>query len=235
MPQKVVTQSPCRLSYPALFQPRAPKDGQGDPKYQALLLIPKSDTTTVNAMLTAIQTEMAEAAAPAGKWGGRAPAQPTISFYDGDLPNPRSGESWGEECRGYYLLRASSARQPDVVDEFGQKVLDATKFYAGCWCYFSINFAAYDSNGNKGVGAYLNCVMFARDDEALDGHASAKEDFANLIAAKSPAPPIMPASVMTTSMPAPAMPASVMPAPPATPQTPVWPAQPYAAPNGWRP
>jgi hypothetical protein len=183
MSQKVITANACRLSYPALFQPKAPQNGQGEPKYSATLLIPKTDTATVKQITDAIQNEINAAASAAGAWKGKAPANPTLTFYDGDTPNPSSGEDWGDECKGCYVLRTSAKNKPDVVDENGQKALDATKFYAGCWCYFSINFAAWENTGKKGVGAFLNCVMFDRDGEPLDGHASAADDFAAQIAA----------------------------------------------------
>lgn len=65
---KVVT-GKTRLSYANLFQPRAGMDGQ-DPKYSLCVLIPKTDTATVDKVKAAI-----EAAKQAGqsKWGGRFP------------------------------------------------------------------------------------------------------------------------------------------------------------------
>ena len=250
MSQKVVTPNPCRLSFPALFQPKKSKDGQSEPKYQATLLIPKNDTATVQQIVAALNTELAEASSPTGIWKGRAPAQPTMTLYDGDAPNPKSGEAWGEECHGCMVLRTSSGRPPECVDETGQKVLNATKFYAGCWCYFSLNFAAYDTNGNKGVGAFLNCVMFARDDETLEGHADASEDFAAIINANRTAAPTGYAAPVPGVPGVPAYPQAAMAYPQAAPTTPAYPqaatapmaptAQPpvampsYGGPNPWQ-
>ena len=242
MAQKIVTKTPVRLSYPALFQPKAPMSGQGDPKYQATFLIPKSDTETVNALFAAINAEMAEAAAPAGKWKGAAPASPPVTFYDGDQPNPKSGKPWGEECRGCYILRTSANNKPDVVDEYGNKALDATKFYAGCWVYASVAIAAYDNSGSKGISAFVNCVMFARDDQPLDGHASASDDFKDLIANQATAAPA------AFPVPAPGAPQYGAPygqpqagpqygapyaQPQAAPQQPVVSVPPYGGPNPW--
>lgn len=182
MSQKVVISNPCRLSYPHLFQPQPGKDG-GAAKYGCTILIPKSDTATVQQVNSAIQAEWAAATQPNGAWKGAQPPQPTITLYDGDQPQ-KSGEPWGDECKGCYVLRTSCNNKPDVVDEFGNKALDASKFYAGCYCYFSINFSAYDTKGNKGIGAFLNCVMFAQDGEPLEARASAKDDFASIIAAR---------------------------------------------------
>lgn len=183
MSVKIVIESPVRLSYPSLFQPKTMEDGK-DPRYQATLIIPKTDTVTLGKISQALQSVYAEASQATGAWRGKPPTQPTISYYDGDLPNPRSGEDWGAECKGCMVLRTSSANKPDVVDEYGNKVMDATKVYAGCYIYAGIAFAGYDTNGNKGIGAFINTVMFAGDGEPFGAHNDAKADFAGLIAAK---------------------------------------------------
>ena len=182
----------CRLSYPALFKPKEPQDDGGAAKYQATILIPKTDTKTVQAVQAAIQQVMAEAAQPSGAWKGAQPPNPMIPLYDGDQVQPRSGKPWGDECKGHWVLRSSSTTAPDVVDEYGNKAMDATKFYAGCYCHYSVNIAAYN-NRQLGIGAYLNCVMFDKDGEPLEARASAKDDFASLIAARGAQQPTAPA------------------------------------------
>lgn len=219
MSQKVVIENPCRLSYPHLFQPKEGMNG-GAPKYGCTVLVPKSDTMTMNAINAALQKEYAEAAQPNGQWKGVAPAQPTLTWYDGDTVQP-SGEPWGDECKGCMVLRTTSSNAPDVVDEHGNKAMDATKFYAGCYCYFSINFAAYANSGNKGIGAFLNCVMFAKDGDPLEARASAKTDFASIIAARA-------SQVPGSSTPAAAAPSFSGFAMPAAPAAPAAPAQPTA-------
>lgn len=207
MSQKVIIES-CRLSYPALFKPHETQEG-GDLKYQATVLIPKTDTKTLQAVNAAIQAEWAEAVQPNGAWKGAQPPAPTISLYDGDQVQPRSGKPWGDECKGCMVLRTSSASQPDIVDEFGNKAMDATKFYAGCYCHYSVTFKAYN-NKQLGIGAYLNCVMFAGDGEPLEARASAKDDFAGLIAARGTQMPGMPAAPAAMGVPSqmPGMPAN---------------------------
>lgn len=235
MSTKVITSTPCRLSYPALFRPKESSNG-GEPKYSATILIPKTDVATLQTVSSAIQKEIQEASSPNGYWKGAAPANPTVTLYDGDAPNPRSGEPWGDECKGHYVLRTSSSNQPDVIDEFGQKAMDATKFYAGCYCYFSVNFAPYNNNGNKGIGAFLNCVMFAHDGDPLEARASAKDDFAAILAARGTQNLNAAAGFAVPGMPtaaapqfgAPAMPQPSAPAMPAMPQPGV-----PAAPSGF--
>lgn len=187
MSVKVIIEG-CRLSYPALFKPRKSQE-DGDAKYQATILIPKTDAKAVQAIQTAIQQEMAAAVQPSGAWKGAQPPNPQLPLYDGDQVLPRSGKSWGDECKGHWVLRTSSSTQPDIVDEYGNKAMDASKFYAGCYCHYSVNIAAYN-NKQLGIGAYLNCVMFDKDGEPLEAHASAKEDFADLLAARAAQPPM---------------------------------------------
>lgn len=214
MSQKVIIQN-CRLSYPALFKPKAGANG-GAEKYGCTIIIPKTDSTTLAAINSAIQAEYAEAAKPTGAWKGLTPPNPTITLYDGDTTQP-SGQPWGPECKGCMVLRTTSGSKPDVVDEYLNPAMDATKFYAGCYCHFSVNFGAYDQAGNKGIGAYLNCVMFVRDGEPLEAHASAKNDFAGL-AAVAPAAPAAPSFGGFPGA-APAVPAMPAQPPVAAPQT----------------
>lgn len=200
--QKIIIPS-CRLSYPALFKPREMTDGgDGKPKYQATVLIPKSANQIVTEIMSAIQAEVTDAQKPDGAWKGARPPQPAMPIYDGDGVQPKSGKPWGPECAGHWVLRTSSTSKPDIVDEFGNPVLEASKFYAGCYCHFSVNIKAYN-NKQLGVGAYLNCVGFAKDGEPLEGHASAKEDFAGLFVGQNtqipgPAAPAAPAAAATS-------------------------------------
>lgn len=174
----------CRLSYPALFKPREMSEGEGGAKYQATILIPKSSNQIVTEIMSKIQAEIADAQKPDGAWKGARPPQPAMPIYDGDGVQPKSGKPWGPECAGHWVLRTSSTSKPDIVDKHGDQVLEASKFYAGCYCHFSVNIKAYN-NKQLGVGAYLNCVGFAKDGEPLEGHASAKEDFAGLFVSQS--------------------------------------------------
>ena len=53
----------------------------------------------------------------------------------------------------------------------------------------TINFYAYDTAGNRGVGCGLGNVLKIRDGEPLAGGASAESDFAGVAApAAAPAP-----------------------------------------------
>ncbi|SCJ38858.1 Protein of uncharacterised function (DUF2815) [Anaerotruncus sp. 2789STDY5834896] len=162
-----------RLSYANLLEPRAPLNG-GEPKYSVTLLIPKSDTATKADIDAAIQAAMRDGKDK--KWGGVMPPQPKIPLHDGDGVR-QSGEPYGPECKGHWVITASSKQRPGVVDANIQPIIDPTEIYSGMYGRVTINFFAYASNGNKGVGCGLGNVQKLRDGEPLGGHASAESDF----------------------------------------------------------
>ncbi|EIA24002.1 hypothetical protein SFB3_226G1, partial [Candidatus Arthromitus sp. SFB-3] len=49
--------------------------------------------------------------------------------------------------------------------------------YSGCYGYASINFYAFNTNGNKGIACGLNNLMKIEDGEPLGGRVSAEIDF----------------------------------------------------------
>lgn len=205
-----------RASYTYVFQPQTPVGG-GEPKYQITMLIPKSDNATYSAIMAEI-TQTLQSAIPT-TFGGQAPAMPKLPIHDGDLPKA-SGEPWGDECRGHWVMRASSKSRPTVVDVNMQPILDINAFYSGCFARASINFFAYSSNGNKGIGCGLNNLQKIADGESLAGRSSAEDDFGGANAWGGAAPQYAPAY-------APA---------PVTPVAPAYPAPvPTAAPQGYTP
>ena len=49
--------------------------------------------------------------------------------------------------------------------------------YSGCFCNVSVNFYAFNANGNRGVAAGLGNIQFVKDGDRLSGRASAESDF----------------------------------------------------------
>ena len=77
-----------------------------------------------------------------------------------------------------YFLNANSTKKPGIVDKDLNEILDPEEVYSGCWGRASINFYAFNTNGNRGVGVGLNNIQKIKDDEALGGvRASAETDF----------------------------------------------------------
>lgn len=174
---KVLT-GEVRLSYVNLITPKA--NNQGDtPKYSVQLLIPKSDTATVQDILQSI--EAAAAKAVNEKWGG---VRPAIDFksilHDGDGVKPDAGTPYAPECKGHWVLNASSERKPDVVHISNINApLAPNDIYSGMYARVTINFYGY-KNRKIGVGCGLGNVLKTRDGEPLSGGASAASDFAGI-------------------------------------------------------
>lgn len=223
-PMKVLT-GECRLSYCNLTTPRAAQQG-GEPKYSVTLLIPKTDVATKADIDAAIQAAANEALSKV--WNGARPPQLRVPIYDGDGVRP-SGVPFGDECKGHWVMTASTKNKPQVVgiDNINCE-LAPSDIYSGMYARVTIRFFGYSNSGNKGIGCGLGNVMKTRDGEALAGSASASVDFAGVGAAPAAAPaygvnPTAPAAPAYGVNPAaPAAPAYQPPAPGPAATTPPW-------------
>ena len=223
-PMKVLT-GECRLSYCNLTTPRAAQQG-GEPKYSVTLLIPKTDVATKADIDAAIQAAANEALSKV--WTGARPPQLRVPIYDGDGVRP-SGVPFGDECKGHWVMTASTKNKPQVVgiDNINCE-LAPSDIYSGMYARVTIRFFGYSNSGNKGIGCGLGNVMKTRDGEALAGSASASVDFAGVGAAPAAAPaygvnPTAPAAPAYGVNPAaPAAPAYQPPAPGPAAATPPW-------------
>ena len=159
---------PCRISFANIWEPKAINGG--DEKYSVSCLIPKSDKKTLARIQKAV--EAAKEDGKARKWSGKIPPNLKLPLRDGDIDRP-DDENY-EDC---YFLNASSKDAPQVVDRKVNPVLDPMMVYYGCYCNVSVNFYAFNANGNRGVAAGLGNIQFVRDGERLSGKASADADF----------------------------------------------------------
>lgn len=162
-----------RLSYVTVFEPRSVNGS--DPKYSVTILMPKSDTEGKARLDAAI-----EAARQDGLqrlWNGICPPNLPVAVHDGDGVR-QSGEPFGAECKGHWVLTASSKNAPEVVDEMLNPILEKTSLYSGCFGRVGLNPFAYNSNGRKGISFGLNTVQKLRDGDPLGGgRVSAADDF----------------------------------------------------------
>ncbi len=179
--QTNVTTGQVRLSYVHLFQPYAHNPGQ-EPKYEVTLLIPKSDVATKQRIDSAIQAAIQ--AGISSKWNGVRPPQLSIPIHDGDGGRPSDGMPFGDECKGHWVMRASSKQQQAVVDANLNPIINETEVYSGMYARVNINFFAYNASGKKGIGCGLGPVQKLGDGEPLGGKISAEQAFG------SPAPQV---------------------------------------------
>lgn len=175
-PMKVLT-GEVRLSYANLTTPRAAQQG-GEPKYSVTLLIPKTDVATKADIDAAINAAANEALTKV--WNGARPPMLRVPIYDGDGVRP-SGVPFGDECKGCWVITASTKNKPQVVgiDNINCE-LSPADIYSGMYGRVTIRFFGYSNSGNKGVGCGLGNVLKTRDGEPLSGSASAATDFAGL-------------------------------------------------------
>lgn len=171
-PMKVITGKGTRWSYANVWEPKAIAGGA--PKYSVSLIIPKSDTVTVEKIKSAIQAAYEEGQS---KLKGSGKTVPPLSVLktplrDGDLERPDD-----PAYANAYFVNANSATAPGVVDADRQEIIDRSEVYSGVYGRASINFYAFNSNGNKGIACGLNNLQKIRDGEPLGGKSSAASDF----------------------------------------------------------
>ena len=65
-----------------------------------------------------------------------------------------------------------------IVDRSVQPILDRSEVYSGCYARVSVNFYAFNSNGNRGIACGLGNIQKVRDGEPLGGKSSAADDVA---------------------------------------------------------
>lgn len=167
-PTKVVT-GVIRLSYANVWEPKSINGGAE--KYSVSLIIPKTDTKTISAINTAVDAAIEEGK---GKFGGKIPNKAALKLplRDGDA------ERDDEAYKDAYFLNANSTTAPQIVDKAVNPILERSEVYSGVYARVSINFYAFNSNGNRGIACGLGNIQKIRDGEPLGGHSSAADDFA---------------------------------------------------------
>lgn len=172
-PTKVITGIRTRWSYANVWDPKSINGGK--PKYSVSLIIPKSDTKTVNAIKAAIEAAYKEGES---KLRGNAKAVPALSaiktpLRDGDAERP------GDDAyKDSYFINANSDTAPGIVDASCNPIMDRSEVYSGVYGRASINLYAFNSNGNKGIACGLNNLQKISDGEPLGGKSRAEDDFA---------------------------------------------------------
>lgn len=169
-PTKVVT-SVVRLSYANVWEPKSINGGAE--KYSVSLIIPKSDTKTLTAIQKAIDVAIEEGR---GKFGGKIPNKSALKLplRDGDIDRPDD-----EAYANCYFVNANSSTAPEIVDKARDPILNRSEIYSGVYARVSINFYAFNSNGNRGIACGLGNIQKVRDGEPLGGKTSAADDFAS--------------------------------------------------------
>ena len=172
-PTHVITGKDTRWSYANIWEPKAINGSA--PKYSVSLIIPKSDERTVKKIKAAIEAAYKDGESKLKGNGKSVPALSTLRtpLRDGDIDRPDD-----PVYANAYFLNANSGDAPGVVDADRNPILTRSEVYSGVYGRASINFYAFNTNGNKGIACGLNNLQKIRDGEPLGGRMSAEADFA---------------------------------------------------------
>ncbi|NLY36058.1 MAG: DUF2815 family protein [Tissierellia bacterium] len=168
MKTKVIT-GIVRLSYANVWEPKSVNGGKE--KYSVSIIIPKEDTKALDEIKKAIDAAIEEGK---GKFGGKIPNKASLKtpLRDGDIDRPDD-----EAYKNSYFINANSITPPQVVDKNVKPILEHSEIYSGVYARVSINFYAFNSNGNKGIACGLGNIQKIRDGEPLGGRVSAEDEF----------------------------------------------------------
>ena len=125
---------------------------------------------TVKAINDAVDAAIEEGIA---KFGGKKPNKAAIKLPLRDGDTEREDEAYA----GHWFINANSKTAPQIVDKAVKPILDRDEVYSGCYARVSLNFYAFNSNGNKGIACGLGNIQKIRDGESLGGRSSATDDF----------------------------------------------------------
>lgn len=169
---------PGILSFPSLFEPRAPFPNQ-PPKYSASLIIPKSRAAELKPLMDAVR---GIALAHFGPDFGKTAAGKVITVEelfasiklhhpvkDGDVARPQD-----KAYAGQLFFQASTdlKHKPVVVDASGQPVMGPDEIYPGCLARMRIYVCPFEQQVKKGITLLLNGVQKLRDGARLDGRVT---------------------------------------------------------------
>lgn len=183
-PFKVVT-GEHRLTYVNVKTPKAFEDG-ADPKYNVTLLIEKDhpDVQKIKAAIKAAYDANKESAFKG------------LPLTSPKLWNPlRDGAEWleehpdAEEYEGMYFIKCQAKNQPPVWDADKNDILDLDEVYSGCYGRVIMNCYAFNKNGNRGFGFFLNGLMKTKEGERLGGSMASADEFDDAPAPRKNAAP----------------------------------------------
>ena len=125
-PTKVITGVNTRWSYVNAWEPKSINGGA--PKYSVSLIIPKSDTKTLEKIRAAIQAAYEEGQSKLKGNGRSVPALSALKtpLRDGDAERPDD-----EAYTNSYFINANSGTAPGIVDADRNPILERSGIFRG--------------------------------------------------------------------------------------------------------
>jgi hypothetical protein len=158
------------LAHPYIFNSR-PIGTKIDPgKFTAMVIVDKGDKATVSKLTTAVDEAIKSL------WLDKVPAVLSTPIKDGDAKYAEDEKKY-LHLKGKLYLNAKTTNKPKVFDASVNEISEPTQVTSGDYAKVSLNFKAFDKNGNKGVGVYLNAIQHLGKGVAIIGGGDAKDDF----------------------------------------------------------
>ena len=166
----IVTGPDTVFSYLHVLQPRAISEG-AEAKYSVSLIIPKSDTETIQKIQDAILAAYEEGESKLRGNGRTVPPLKDlkIPLKDGDRKVPDD-----PAYHGAYYINASNKEKPKLFNARLEEITDPGELYSGVTGRAQITFYAYNKGVNRGIGCALDGLKKLRDGEPLGGHTNVK-------------------------------------------------------------
>lgn len=170
---KVITGPDTRWAYVTVWEPKLNMNGKM--RFSVRLLIPKTDTVTIEKIYRAIE---AAYWLDLNKIQGRDEWPPRledirIPLQDGDKIYPNR-----PEYTGHWFINANSYEAPGIVDKNLEPIIIHSEVYSGVYGRASISFFGFNAGGNsRGISCALNNLQKIRDGEPLGHKPDPKEEF----------------------------------------------------------
>ena len=148
------------LSFPKLFKAEQIM-GQGDPKYQAVLILtPESLEVYKKEMLSCMSENFksGQEKKPSFRWPLR--KCDDSAHYQGD---PRFAG------RMFVNLKSDEKNKPKILNQQREEIIDPSVIYSGCEVATVANVYHYDNKFGAGMGTGFNVLMKVSDGERLGG------------------------------------------------------------------
>lgn len=171
---KVITGVDIRWSCANVWDPKS-INGR-TPKYNVFLLIPKTDTVTINKVKAAIEAAYEESESKL-KYNAR--VCPPLDVIKNPLRDGDKEKSRDKTYRNCCFINANSPSAPGIVDANCQQIIERFEVYSSVYGIASINFYAFDSKSNHSIACDLNNLQKIHDSEPLGGKSRAKDDFSS--------------------------------------------------------
>ncbi len=171
-PTVVITGKDTRFSYCNLAEPKSVNGGA--PRYGMSLVVSRDDRQTVKALQDGQRAAYEKYKDRLKNRNGSVPPMEAIKLAIRDGDQDRPDDPVYANC---VFVNANSETRPKLFDAGGKEITDASEIYSGCYGKVAVQFFAFNTNGNRGIGCRLHAVQKIRDGEPLGGTIVTIADF----------------------------------------------------------